>query len=645
MQLPMELTMQMAGAGLPLMAGPGNGASTPEGDVLAQAGQFSELLTQAIQQQAGPQAPAPGGVSMLALLQMNTAQAAIPGEAADPATASVAAQANPAPDLTQLLANNSPLAATVPVATPQPAVQPADPALVQIPQAANGDSAAPTLPDQTPQAAAAPAVPTEEILAKAEKPVAPIPAQVPILNPASDPAGSASEETLDPSTSREGSESGKTPDFAEAPAPQPASAPEIPLHAPVSMMELQIRAAVQTPVVASAPAQAQIAQAAGQPAPIKAEPVKPAPVAALQATASTEIFQPAAAPAAVPAMAAATEPLPAETASLPLPPPPQMETGASGGQDIPDLPALAVSVDPAGAEGGGSGETRTEPAQAALNTLPEATRTTPSQPASQRPAGLNLESLSASGHVEMPAEAPVEVVASSFAPADASGSAPSVVPVAAGNPSTPASLSAAPEAGSAPVFTPSAESLTDQVVEGTAYGAKNGQKELTIRLNPHNLGEVRVNLISRDIGNGATELSARLIATSAESHEALQQQINQLKDSLEVQGVRVDRLTVIMASGADTRNDARGGDSSGGQTFNQQQQAFQQQNPDQHLNRDSHPGFNLGGQGHEQAASGRSGQQGANRYASVPAGNGASSEISGGPESGANENGRISLLA
>jgi hypothetical protein len=118
-----------------------------------------------------------------------------------------------------------------------------------------------------------------------------------------------------------------------------------------------------------------------------------------------------------------------------------------------------------------------------------------------------------------------------------------------------------------PQFVSQARHPMEQVLEGTAYSVKNGQKELTIRLNPDNLGEVRVNLVS--LGNN--ELSARLIASTQESHALLQSQVDTLKTSLEAQGIRVEHLTVVLAGSLDARSDMGQGAGSG-----QQQQHYQQ---------------------------------------------------------------------
>jgi flagellar hook-length control protein FliK len=146
------------------------------------------------------------------------------------------------------------------------------------------------------------------------------------------------------------------------------------------------------------------------------------------------------------------------------------------------------------------------------------------------------------------------------------------------------------------VFVPSAAHPADQVVEGTVYSMKNGHQELVIRLNPDNLGEVRVNLSTS--GNGS--LSARLIASSAESHEALQSHLSHLKSALEAQGVQLERLSVVIAGQAESSSQT--GQQGQSQQHFQQQDAQQQKMAQQDFNQqqqnqpNAQLAFNLGQQ-------------------------------------------------
>ncbi|WP_373532903.1 flagellar hook-length control protein FliK [Vampirovibrio sp.] len=143
-----------------------------------------------------------------------------------------------------------------------------------------------------------------------------------------------------------------------------------------------------------------------------------------------------------------------------------------------------------------------------------------------------------------------------------------------------------------PQFLSSAADPADQVVDGTVYSVKNGHKELILKINPDNLGEVRINLTSM----GEKGLSARLIASNPESHALLKNQAETLKASLEAQGVHVERLSIVLAGQTETSSNAGKQEqppsqSSQQQTSSsaQQQQSFQQ--PEQNLN----PFFQSGG--------------------------------------------------
>lgn len=189
-------------------------------------------------------------------------------------------------------------------------------------------------------------------------------------------------------------------------------------------------------------------------------------------------------------------------------------------------------------------------------------------------------------------------------------------------------------------FVSNAQQPADQVADGALYSIKNGQKELVIRLNPHNLGEVRINLIS----HGNQEMSARLIATTQESHDMLKSQIDSLKNTLESQGLQVERLSVVLAGSPESTRD-----------FNhnsQQHQSFQQeqntsQNNQQAFNQHSQPEHNLFNQlgGQFQHKQGFAQQPGGN--SSFNGGNSALGEATGKAEgpTRSNENGNISLLA
>jgi flagellar hook-length control protein FliK len=137
---------------------------------------------------------------------------------------------------------------------------------------------------------------------------------------------------------------------------------------------------------------------------------------------------------------------------------------------------------------------------------------------------------------------------------------------------------------SVPQFVSAAQQPAEQVADGTIYSVKNGHKELIIRLNPDNLGEVRINLTS----HGNQELSARMIASTQESHDLLKGQMDTLKQRLESQGIQIDRLSVVMAGHTESQANTGHGHQQSFQheTFTQQNSAQSQQwtNQDQQPN-------------------------------------------------------------
>lgn len=190
-------------------------------------------------------------------------------------------------------------------------------------------------------------------------------------------------------------------------------------------------------------------------------------------------------------------------------------------------------------------------------------------------------------------------------------------------------------------FVSKAEHPADQVAEGTLYSVKNGHKELVIRLNPDNLGEVRINLIS----HGNQEMSARLIASTPESHDLLKSQVESLKQTLESQGLQVERLSVVLAGSPDSMRDFN--QQNNHQHSSEQQQGNAQQNTQQQaFNQQGQPNPNLfshlGGQfQHKQGF--------AQRPAEFQTSGGTHSQIDGiqraEPHAPQNDNGSISVLA
>ncbi|MEG2005181.1 MAG: flagellar hook-length control protein FliK, partial [Bilophila sp.] len=81
--------------------------------------------------------------------------------------------------------------------------------------------------------------------------------------------------------------------------------------------------------------------------------------------------------------------------------------------------------------------------------------------------------------------------------------------------------------------------VLSQVEQGMFSALRDGTKRLELQLNPHDLGSVNVQLISR---NG--EVSALLRPERPETASLLMQQMDQLRAHLEEQGVKVDKVDV-----------------------------------------------------------------------------------------------------
>lgn len=116
----------------------------------------------------------------------------------------------------------------------------------------------------------------------------------------------------------------------------------------------------------------------------------------------------------------------------------------------------------------------------------------------------------------------------------------------------------------------------DQVNSGIQEGLRVNRPEIVIKLSPENMGDVNVKLST----NAQQQLTARLIASNPETQETLHQQLHQLKQSLESQGIHVEHLTVSVATKADNSgqsDQSNAQNQSGNQDDNRQQQSSSQQ--------------------------------------------------------------------
>ncbi|WOV85281.1 flagellar hook-length control protein FliK [Sporosarcina jeotgali] len=93
----------------------------------------------------------------------------------------------------------------------------------------------------------------------------------------------------------------------------------------------------------------------------------------------------------------------------------------------------------------------------------------------------------------------------------------------------------------------------------TNFGQQGGTNRLLVKLNPEQLGQIRIELIQI---NGV--MTARILASTALGKEMLDSQLHQLRQSFNQQNIQVDRIDVTQAVQDPSRNDRS-------QNFNHQQ--------------------------------------------------------------------------
>ncbi len=145
-------------------------------------------------------------------------------------------------------------------------------------------------------------------------------------------------------------------------------------------------------------------------------------------------------------------------------------------------------------------------------------------------------------------------------PAAASKSVEEQPPDATAGPDSARGWAVAPKtvdaAASAPKAAPSPESpswrdVAEPVIKQVRYMAANGEKRLTVRLEPESLGEVRL-----EVSSSGSELNVRLASTNEGVREILEARVHDLRHALARQGVEATRVTVS--------TDLPGGQTSGG---------------------------------------------------------------------------------
>ena len=88
------------------------------------------------------------------------------------------------------------------------------------------------------------------------------------------------------------------------------------------------------------------------------------------------------------------------------------------------------------------------------------------------------------------------------------------------------------------------DNVLDQVVKKVEIDLKSGQTEMRMQLKPENLGEVQMKVVVED-----GKLNAHFLTSTTTAKEALEANVQQLKQSLQEQGVRVEKIAVLLSSG------------------------------------------------------------------------------------------------
>ena len=83
--------------------------------------------------------------------------------------------------------------------------------------------------------------------------------------------------------------------------------------------------------------------------------------------------------------------------------------------------------------------------------------------------------------------------------------------------------------------------MTDQVVRAARLASRDGSNEVTIRLDPPELGKVTVRLVSED-----KVLSGQIVVENRQVHDLVQGRMTELRESLSAQGVQVDQIQVTV---------------------------------------------------------------------------------------------------
>ena len=114
--------------------------------------------------------------------------------------------------------------------------------------------------------------------------------------------------------------------------------------------------------------------------------------------------------------------------------------------------------------------------------------------------------------------------------------------------------------------------VLDQVETGAFKNLSQGKKQLTLQLNPGDLGKVQVVLQVK-----GKDVEAVLRTSNEDTTRILGEQMTQLKDTLEKQGLRVVKLDVQNQAANDARSGQWGGASEHNQSREQQESSLREQ--------------------------------------------------------------------
>lgn len=105
-----------------------------------------------------------------------------------------------------------------------------------------------------------------------------------------------------------------------------------------------------------------------------------------------------------------------------------------------------------------------------------------------------------------------------------------------------------------------ANRIVNQILDNIHMNAKPDMTSLEMQLEPEHLGKVTISIVTK-----AGHITAQIAAQNEVAKEAIESQLNILKDNLNHQGIRVEAIEVTIASHGFEENLEKGGDSAGEQ--------------------------------------------------------------------------------